>query len=110
MIPFTGNPLNRASEKRSDAAWIEAKRRDPGTLILPMWRLMPFLLGDEKSTAPELGLFRPGLCESLAAPDAACVFLGLEGDQALFALDVSAAPIRRRAGRWPASAISATRA
>jgi NAD+ diphosphatase len=93
MIPFSGNPLNRASEKRADAAWIEAKRRDPGTLILPMWRLMPFLLGDEKSTAPaELGLFRPGLCESLAAPDAACVFLGLEGEQALFAVDISAAP------------------
>jgi NAD+ diphosphatase len=91
MIPFTGNPLNRASEKRADAAWIEAKRHDPGTLILPMWRLMPFLLGDEKNTAPELGLFRPGLCESLAAPDAACVFLGLEGEQALFALDISAA-------------------
>ena len=24
MIPFTGNPLDRASEKRTDAAWIEA--------------------------------------------------------------------------------------
>ncbi len=93
MIPFTGNPLNRASEKRADAGWIEAKRRDPGTLILPMWRLMPFLLGDEKSLeAAELGLFRPGLCESLAAPDAPCVFLGLEGSQAFFALDISAAP------------------
>jgi NAD+ diphosphatase len=92
MIPFTGNPLNRASEKRTDADWIAAKRRDPGTLILPMWRLMPFLLGDEKNAGPaELGLFRPGLCESLAAPDAACVFLGLEGDRALFAIDISQA-------------------
>jgi NAD+ diphosphatase len=93
MIPFSGNPLNRASEKRTDAAWIEAKRREPDTLILPMWRLMPFLLGDEKSVGPaELGLLRPGLCESLAAPDAASVFLGLEGEQALFAVDISAAP------------------
>ena len=92
MIPFSGNPLNRASEKRTDAAWVEAKRRDPGTLIMPMWRLMPFLLGPEKNEPPaELGLFRPGLCESLAAPDAPCVFLGLEGERALFALDISAA-------------------
>ncbi len=97
MIPFSGNPLNRASEKRTDAAWIEARRRDPTTLIMPMWRLMPFLLGAEKSEPPaELGLFRPGLCESLAAPDAPCVFLGLEGGgqedgRALFALDISAA-------------------
>jgi NAD+ diphosphatase len=92
MIPFAGNPLNRASEKRGDAAWIEAKRRDPETLIMPMWRLQPFLLGAERNDPPaELGLFRPGLCESLAAPDAPCVFLGLEGERAIFALDVSAA-------------------
>ncbi|MBV9992096.1 MAG: NAD(+) diphosphatase [Alphaproteobacteria bacterium] len=93
MIPFTGNPLNRASEKRGDAAFIEAKRRDPSTLILPMWKLQPFILGDDGSA--ELGLFRPGLCESMAAGDAPCVFLGLEtgrdGERALFALDVSAA-------------------
>ncbi|HWA91208.1 MAG TPA: NAD(+) diphosphatase [Rhizomicrobium sp.] len=86
MIPFTGNPLDRASEKRTDAQWLEARRRDPSSLILPMWRLQPFLIGEN-----ELGLFRPGLCESLAAPDAPVVFLGLEGDRALFAVDVSAA-------------------
>ena len=49
MIPFAGNPLNRASEKRTDQNWIESKRRDPSSLVLPMWRLEPFLLGPEKS-------------------------------------------------------------
>jgi NAD+ diphosphatase len=91
MIPFTGNPLDRASEKRTDAAWIEAKRHDPSSLILPLWRLQPFLLSGEKNAPAELGLFRPGLCESMAATDAPWVFLGLEGERALFALDVSAA-------------------
>ena len=92
MIPFTGNPLDRASEKRTDAEWIAAKRRDPSSFILPMWRLQPFIIGPEKAQPPvELGLLKPGLCDSLAAPDAACVFLGLEGDNAMFALDISAA-------------------
>ena len=92
MIPFTGNPLNRASEKRADAQWIAARRREPSTLVLPLWKLQPFLLGSANSDAPlELGLLRTGLCETLAAPDAAEVFLGLEGDTALFALDISAA-------------------
>ena len=92
MIPFSGNPLDRASERRTDAAWVEAKRRDPTSLILPMWRLQPFLIGGPKSNEPaELGLFRPGLFESLAAVDAPCVFLGLEGERALFAHDISAA-------------------
>jgi NAD+ diphosphatase len=92
MIPFTGNPLNRASEKRTDQNWIESKRHDPASLILPMWRLEPFLLGPEKSDPPvKLGLLRPGIADSLAGAGAPCVFLGLDGDRAIFALDVSEA-------------------
>jgi len=90
MIPFGGNPLNRASEKRTDAKWIESKRRDPSSLIFPMWRLEPFLVGREKSPM-ELGLLRPGIADSLAGVDAPCVFLGLDGDTAVFALDISEA-------------------
>ena len=57
MIPFAGSPLDRASEKRTDSKWIEDKKSDPSSLILPMWRLEPFLLGSEKSEPPvELGL------------------------------------------------------
>src|SRR5208282_585419 len=90
MIPFAGNPLNRASEKRTDPNWIESKRRDPSSLILPMWRLEPFLLGAEKSDPPiELGLLRPAIADSLAAAGATCIFLGLDGTRAIFALDVT---------------------
>ena len=92
MIPFSGNPLNRASEKRTDEDWIGARRRDPNSYILPMWRLQPFIIGPEKTPAPvELGLLKPGLADSLAGPDAPCIFLGLEGERAMFALDISAA-------------------
>jgi NAD+ diphosphatase len=90
MIPFTGNPLNRASDRRTDSAWVAAKLRDPTSFILPMWRLQPFLIGPERGPL-ETGFLRPGLCEKLAAPDAPCVLLGLEGEHALFALDISAA-------------------
>ncbi len=92
MIPFTGNPLNRASEKRTDSNWIESKRRDPSSLVLPMWRLQPLLLGPEKSGPRlELGLVRPGIADSLAGAEATSIFLGLDGDRAVFALDVSEA-------------------
>jgi NAD+ diphosphatase len=92
MIPFTGNPLDRASYKRTDKEWIDARRRDPSTYVLPMWRLKPFVIGSEKSPPPaELGLLKVGLAESLAAHDASCVFLGLEGETAVFALDISQA-------------------
>lgn len=92
MIPFSGNPLDRVSEKRTDQNWIESKRRDPSSLILPMWRLQPFLSGAEDSRAPlELGLVQPGVADSLAGAGAACIFLGLDGDRAMFALDISEA-------------------
>jgi NAD+ diphosphatase len=90
MIPFSGNPLDRVSEKRTDTAWVEAKKKDPSSFILPVWRLQPFLLGPEKGPF-EAGFLKPGLCETLAAPDAPCVLLGVEKDNALFALDISAA-------------------
>src|SRR5579871_1384088 len=89
MIPFSGNPLDRASERRPDTEWVAARRRDPNSLILPVWRLQPFLLGNEKGPL-EAGFLKPGLCESLAAPDAPSVLLGLENDHAVFALDISA--------------------
>ena len=89
MIAFSGNPLNRASERRADAAWIAEKLRHPASLILPLWRLQVFLAGAGEALAA--GFLRPGLAESLAAPDAASVFLGLDVERALFALDISAA-------------------
>src|SRR5262249_8246211 len=89
MIPFTGNRLNRASEKRTDATWIESKRSDPTSLILPMRRLEPFLRGGRSDEPLALGLVRPEIAESLASAGAACIFLGLDGDRAVFALDVS---------------------
>ena len=91
MIPFSGNPLDRASEKRGDDGWIAARRSDPSSFIIPMWRLEPFLIGPEDGPV-EAGFLKPGLCEPLAAPDAPCIFLGLDGSHALFALDISASP------------------
>ena len=88
-IPFSGNPLDRASEKRGDSEWVDARRRDPSSFILPVWRLQPFLLGNEKGPL-EAGFLKPGLCETLASADAPSVLLGIEGDHALFALDISA--------------------
>src|ERR1700723_2162565 len=66
MIPFSGNPLNRVSEKRTDTAWVTAKRNDPSSLIFPMWRLQPFILGGEKTAPPlEIGLVRPEVADEL---------------------------------------------
>jgi NAD+ diphosphatase len=99
MIPFAGNPLNRVSEKRTDSNWIESKWRDPSSLVLPMRRLEPFLRGTENSAPPlQLGLVNPAVVDSLAEKEAPRIFLGLDGDVAVFAIDVSEAADQPLAG------------
>ncbi|HXW84212.1 MAG TPA: NAD(+) diphosphatase [Candidatus Binataceae bacterium] len=89
MIPFTGSPLDRASDKRLDLLWIAARRRDPSSLIFPLWRLQPFLRGPETAAPPlELGLLAPEAADRLAGERAAWVFLGLRDGRAIFALEI----------------------
>lgn len=97
MIPFTGNRLDRASAKRTDAAWLAERQADPATLIFPLWKLQPLLIGAGEGPF-EAAAFRPGLCETLTAPEAPFVFLGLDNDRAHFALDISDAPDPEQTG------------
>lgn len=85
MLPFTGNPLNRRSEMRPDAAWVAQQLRT--AKVLPVWRLQVLVSGEPVLKAAHV---TQSLADGLAAADAPCVFLGMDGDTALFALDVSA--------------------
>jgi NAD+ diphosphatase len=91
MIAFSGNPLDRVSEKRSDTAFIAAMRGRADSRVLPLWKLQPLLLGPENVTAEaELGFLDGTLSYGLGAPDAVEVFLGLDGETPYFARDISA--------------------
>jgi len=75
-ITFSGNPLDRASYRRTDPAWL-AVQRSSG-LFLPFWQNRPFVAGDRAG-------FLPGRAEW---ENSLCVFLGLDGTQPLFAVDL----------------------
>ena len=93
MIAFSGNPLDRASEKRSDAALLSAMRADARARVLPLWKLQPLLLGlEDAGLATGLGFIDGALASGLGAPGAVEVFLGLDGDTPVFARDISALP------------------
>ena len=95
MIAFSGNPLDRASEKRTDAGQIAAMRLSAEARVLPLWKLQPLLLGPENATAAtELGFIEGELASGLGAPAAIEVFLGLEEKAPYFARDISALPHR----------------
>jgi NAD+ diphosphatase len=86
MLPFTGNPLDRRSEKRPDATWVSEMLR--GGRVLPVWRQQVLTAGERIFSAAAVP---QAVGDGLAAPDASCVLLGMDGEEAVFALDVSAA-------------------
>ncbi len=86
LLPFTGNPLDRRSEMRPDAAWVAEQRR--AARILPLWQLQVLVTGSPVLHAAWLD---PAMADELAGAAATSVFLGLDGDTPLFAIDLSAA-------------------
>jgi NAD+ diphosphatase len=75
-IAFSGSPLDRASYSRADPVWLAAQRASG--LFLPFWQNRPFVAGDRAGFLPGRGAWGNGLC----------VFLGLDGTQPLFAVDL----------------------
>ena len=75
-IAFAGNPLNRAGLERADPAWLAGQT--PAGLFLPFWQNRPLVRADR---AVFLG-WRAEWETCL------CVFLGLDGTQPLFAIDL----------------------
>jgi NAD+ diphosphatase len=90
VYSFGGNPLDRASERRGDAAWIAGLLADPASRLAllselkPLVRLGPTPTIDWQPVAPWRALIDGG---------ATCVLLGLEGGSARFALDATGATL-----------------
>jgi NAD+ diphosphatase len=89
MIAFSGNPLDRAGDKRGDPAWLAAMRRDPDARILPLCRLQPLLRAIGGEPIAELRYFSSAEARGMGGDGAVEVFLGLSGGIAYFARDVS---------------------
>jgi len=84
-IAFAGSPLDREAVRRRDRTWLEARRADPASRFLPLWRNRPLAKKDEAA----LAWARAEFFEDLETPEP--VLLGTRDDVAHFAVDVSAA-------------------
>ena len=76
-IPFSGNVLDRASYRRTDEAWLAAQLA--AGLFLPFWQNRPFVVRYRAGFLPWRDEWR----------GQTSVFLGLDGTQPLFALDLA---------------------
>lgn len=84
---FSGSPLDRASVLRGDRTWLEARLVAAESRFLPVWKLRPLV----KETEPPALAWATGAVRELVSGESATpVLLGLDGDVAHFAVDISA--------------------
>ena len=88
--PYTGSPLDRAGPRREDAEWIAARFADPASLFAPVWQSRSLVRGLEDGQ-PEAVYLSGATAQAARDASAPWAFLGMLGDAALFAFDMSAA-------------------
>jgi NAD+ diphosphatase len=98
-IPFSGDPLWRASNERRDADWVARHLASPGSRFLPFWKNNPLTTATSGAVAQvpsvvtggdpcELVWLDSGVLKHLAERDKPAL-LGLRDDIAYFAVDLS---------------------
>jgi NAD+ diphosphatase len=83
---FTGNPLDRASDRRSDAAWLDARLEEASAIALPLWNGQPFTEKTDKGV--QLAYIAADMAQELSGGWERLLFLGLWKETAVFALDI----------------------
>ncbi|MFH5925378.1 NAD(+) diphosphatase [Roseomonas xinghualingensis] len=87
---YTGNPLDRVSERRDDAEFVAAALASRESLIIPVWRSKSLLRGVE-SGAPEAVLLTREAAEAVLMAGGPWALLGLREGTPVFAVDCSGA-------------------
>jgi NAD+ diphosphatase len=83
---YAGNPIDRASAHRADVAWLAARLADPEAWSLAFWNGSPLV--DFADGAVRLVRLPVRLARSLADTEQDLLFLGLEGERPVFAVDL----------------------
>ena len=84
-MPFSGNPLHRASNERKDEDWLAQLSEVEGSRYLPFWRLSALT---HSSDSPRLLWLDPAVRHRVDGTTAP-VLLGIRDNIAHYALDVS---------------------
>jgi len=85
-LAYSGGYLDRASYRRSDPGWVAALLGSPRSRLIPVWRDHCLVLGDPPAPVTVLDAEQSQRVRELGTP----LFLGLDGDVGLFAVDLSA--------------------
>jgi NAD+ diphosphatase len=83
---FAGNPLERASYRRSDEDWLAGQLADPNALAVALWNGKP-MVEDAKGGGLQIAYLSTGLAKAQSAGWERLLFLGLWRESAIFAVD-----------------------
>jgi NAD+ diphosphatase len=84
---FAGNPLDRASDRRIDEAWLAEKLAAPDSLGLALWNGKP-LIEKGAEGGVQLAYIRADMAGQLAQEPERLLFMGLWKQTAVFAVDL----------------------
>lgn len=84
---FAGNPLNRASDRRTDPQWLAERQADPEALGMVLWNGNPLVETSPKGT-PQLAYLPMKLLQALSPGAEGPLFMGLWKDTPVFATDL----------------------
>src|SRR5690349_21313909 len=83
---FAGNPLDRASERRADSAWLAERLEDPSSLAVALWNGQPLV--EDAGKGSQIAYLRADMAHELASGPERLLFLGLWKGTAVFAVDL----------------------
>ena len=83
---YAGLALDRAAYRRRDPAWIAERLADPETMLIPVWRSLSLVLTGDQPEGVALHRAEATLLLGLGREP---TLLGMAGERAVFALDLS---------------------
>ncbi len=84
---FAGNPLNRASERRKDEAWLAEQLMSDQSLGIAIWNGKP-LVESTKEGGVQIAYLPSRMVAEMAGGAERLLFMGLWKETAVFALDI----------------------
>ena len=85
---FAGNPLNRASERRTDVTWLTEQLNSDQALAIAIWNGKPFVENAKEGGGLQIAYLPANMAEELSGGPERLLFMGLWKETAVFAVDL----------------------
>ena len=89
VLKFADVPLDRAEERRGDPEWLAGRLARDDTRFIPVWRDQSLIDDGPGTSLPSAVICGGSSSAGVLAASCETVFLGMDGDRAVFTVDLS---------------------